>query len=122
MSRSARLFLATSALLFTSAAPAAAQRVLGPGDDAAVLPAGVFRFRILDQWTSFDQRYGKDTPGHANGALEPLGVDFTLDTIGVVQFPNVASLQSGIRSLTGMPNFGLTLGNTVVRLRDRVTA
>jgi hypothetical protein len=122
MRRSARLFLAASTLLLASAAPAAAQRVLGPGDDAAVLPTGVFRLRILDQWTSFDQRYGKDTPGRPNGALEPLGVDFTLDTIGVVQFPNVANLQAGIRSLTGMPNFGLSLGNTVVKLRDRVTA
>jgi hypothetical protein len=122
MSRSARLFLAASALLLASPAPAAAQRVLGPGDDAAVLPTGVFRFRILDQWTSFDQRYGKDTPGRPNGALEPLGVDFTLDTIGVVQFPNTGTLQAGLRSLTGMPNFGLSLGNTFVKLRDRVTA
>src|SRR6478672_6276570 len=113
MARSARLILAASALFLASAGSAGAQRVLGPGDDAAVLPAGVFRFRILDQWTSFDQRYGKDTPGHANGALEPLGVDFTLDTIGVVQFPNLANLQGGLRSLTGMPALGLSLGNTV---------
>src|SRR5206468_2746168 len=118
----ARLFLAASALLLASAAPAAAQRVLGPGDDAAVLPTGVFRFRILDQWTSFDQRYGKDTPGRPDGALEPLGVDFTLDTIGVKQFPNLARLQTGIQALTGNPNWYATLGNTVVNLRDHVAA
>ncbi|MBA3646463.1 MAG: hypothetical protein H0W63_09825 [Gemmatimonadaceae bacterium] len=122
MSRSAKLFFATAAFLLFSGATAGAQRVLGPGDDAAVLPTGVFRLRILDQWTSFDQRYGKGTPGRADGALEPLGVDFTLDTIGVTVFPNTANLQAGLRSLTGMPNFGLTLGNTVVKLRDRVTA
>ncbi len=122
MSRSVKLFLSASALLLASAGSAGGQRVLGPGDDAAVLPAGVFRFRILDQWTSFDQRYGKDTPGRPNGALEPLGVDFTLDTIGVKQFPNTANLQAGIRSLTGIPNFGLSLGNSIVKLRDRVDA
>lgn len=122
MSRSAKLVFATFALFLATSATARAQRVLGPGDDAAVLPSGVFRFRILDQWTSFDQRYGKDTPGRPNGALEPLGVDFTLDTIGVVQFPNLVNLQSGLRSLTGMPTFGVTLGNTFVKLRDRVTA
>lgn len=122
MSRSVKLFFATSALFLFASATAGAQRVLGPGDDAAVLPTGVFRFRILDQWASFDQRYGKDTPGRPNGALEPLGIDFTLDTIGVVQFPNLATLQGGLRSLTGMPAFGVSLGNTFVKLRDRVTA
>jgi len=122
MSSAAKLFFTASALVIFSSATAGAQRVLGPGDDAAVLPAGVFRFRILDQWASFDQRYGKDTPGRPDGALEPLGVDFTLDTIGVVQFPNLAALQGGLRSLTGMPAFGVSLGNTVVKLRDRVTA
>jgi hypothetical protein len=122
MSRASALTLSAFALLLAFPVPAGAQRVLGPGDDAAVLPAGVFRFRILDQWTSFDQRYGKDTPGRPNGALEPLAVDFTLDTIGVREFPNLTALQSGIRSLTGMPNFGLSLGNTLVTLRDRVSA
>ena len=45
-----------------------AQRVLGVGDDALVLPRGVFRFRTLGQWTWFNERYGKDTPGRPDGA------------------------------------------------------
>ena len=102
--------------------PAPAQRVLGVGDDALVLPRGVFRFRTLAQWTSFNERYGMNTPGRPNGALEPLGVDFTLDTIGVKQFPNLDSLQFGLQQLTGDPNWYATLGNTHVDLRDRVTA
>jgi hypothetical protein len=112
------------ALAFTGAAPKAsnAQRVLGVGDDALVLPVGVLRFRTLAQWTWFNERYGMDTPGRANGALEPLGVDFTLDTIGVTQFPNLISLQTGLRSLTGMPTWNASLGSTVVNLRDHVTA
>jgi hypothetical protein len=110
------------AVIATFANPAGAQRVLGVGDDALVLPRGVFRFRTLGQWTWFNERYGKDTPGRPDGALEPLGVDFTLDTIGVKQFPNLASLQSGLQALTGNPTWYATLGNTVVNLRDHVTA
>lgn len=98
-----------------------AQRVLGVGDDALVLPRGVFRLRTLAQWTSFNERYGMDTPGRPDGALEPLGVDFSLDTIGVRQFPTLAALQTGLQQLTGNPSWYATLGNTVVDLRDRVT-
>jgi hypothetical protein len=121
-----RLFVCVSAvalacLSFVST-PLGAQRVLGVGDDALVLPAGVFRFRTVSQWTWFNERYGKDTPGRPDGALEPLGIDFTLDTIGVKQFPNLASLQAGIQQLTGNPTWGATLGNTVVNLRDHVAA
>jgi hypothetical protein len=116
--------VSTAALAFIAvfANPAGAQRVLGVGDDALVLPRGVFRFRTVGQWTWFNERYGKDTPGRPPGALEPLGVDFTLDTIGVRQFPNLARLQTGIQGLTGMPQWFATLGNTVVNLRDHVTA
>ena len=102
--------------------PASAQRVLGVGDDALVLPAGVFRLRTIGQWTWFNERYGMDTPGRPNGALEPLGIDFTLDTIGIRQFPNLANLQAGLQSLSGNPNWNATLGNTVVNLRDHVAA
>jgi hypothetical protein len=110
------------ALIAVFAPPAHAQRVLGVGDDALVLPRGVFRFRTLGQWTFFNERYGKDTPGRPDGALEPLAIDFNLDTIGIKQFPNLATLQSGLRSLTGNPNWSATLGNTQVTLRDRIGA
>jgi hypothetical protein len=116
--------VSTVALAFIAvfAPPAVAQRVLGVGDDALVLPRGVLRFRILGNWTGFNERYGKDTPGRLDGSLEPLGIDFTLDTIGVKQFPNLARLQTGLQSLTGNPNWYATLGNTQVTLRDRVSA
>ena len=121
-----RLFVCVTAVALACltffATPSSGQRVLGVGDDALVLPAGVLRFRTLGQWTWFNERYGKDTPGRPNGALEPLGIDFTLDTIGVKQFPNLAALQAGIQQLSGNPTWNATLGNTVVNLRDHVTA
>lgn len=110
------------AIIAVFAVPVHAQRVLGVGDDALVLPRGVLRVRTLGQWTSFNERYGMDTPGRPDGALEPLGINFTLDTIGVRQFPDLDSLQRGLRLLTGNPDFGLTLGNTRVNLNDRVAA
>lgn len=114
--------LSAVALAFTAlfAASASAQRVLGVGDDALVLPRGVFRLRTLGQWTSFNERYGMNTPGRPDGALEPLGVDFTLDTIGVKQFPSLAVVQNGVQQLIGNPNWMATLGNTQVNLRDRI--
>jgi hypothetical protein len=112
----------TLAFMAAVSTPASAQRVLGIGDDALVLPAGVFRLRTIGNWTWFNERYGKDTPGRPDGALEPLGIDFTLDTIGVKQFPNLATLQAGLQQLTGNPIWFATLGNTVVNLRDHVVA
>jgi hypothetical protein len=116
--------ISTIALAFVSifAEPSRAQRVLGIGDDALVIPAGVVRVRIVGQWTWFNERYGMNTSGRPNAALEPLGVDFTLDTIGVKQFPNLASLQAGIQQLSGNPNWFATLGNSQVSLRDRIAS
>ena len=116
--------VSTVALAFTAvfAVPSPGQRVLGIGDDALVLPRGVLRVRTLGQWTVFNERYGLNTPGRADGSLEPLGIDFALDTVGIREFPNLAGLQTGLRSLTGNPNFNLSLGSTRVDLRAHVTA
>jgi hypothetical protein len=105
---------------FPAVAPA--QSVLGPGDDALVLPRGVFRIRVLDQRTTFNERYGSGTPGRPEGALEPLAIDFNLDTIGTEQFRNLGVVQQGFRNLTGMPDFRLSLGRTVVTSSGNVIA
>lgn len=99
----------------------AGQAVLGPQDDALVLPRGVFRVRVLNQWVRFNERYGMNTPGRPEGALEPLGIDFSLDTVGVVQFPAMAPVQAGLRQLTGIPDFTLSLGRTIVNSDVRIT-
>lgn len=120
--RSTSLCGSAFALLATMAGAADAQRVLGPGDDALVLPRGALRVRVLTQWSNFNERYGRNTPGRANDALEPLAIDFNLDTIGVVQFPSLAPVQSGLRSLTGIPDLSISLGRTVVNSNVSVIA
>ncbi len=110
------------AALTSGATDAHAQRVLGTGDDALVLPRGAFRLRVVQNWTDFNERYGQNTPGRRNGSLEPLAVDFNLDTIGLVQFPKLAPVQAGIRSLTGINDFNVSLGATTVRSDVRISA
>ncbi|MEX2111311.1 MAG: hypothetical protein WD802_11940 [Gemmatimonadaceae bacterium] len=117
--RASTLALAVTAVF---ASPAPAQTVLGIGDDALVLPRGVLRVRTLGQWTDFNERYGLNTPDRVSGSLEPLGIDFALDTVGIREFPNLGVVQNGLRELTGDPNFALTLGSTRVDLRGQVTA
>ena len=111
-------------LAFLAAVPldARAQAVLGPQDDALVLPRGALRIRVLNQWARFNERYGMNTPGRQDGALEPLAIDFNLDTIGVEQFPRVAPVQAGLRQLTGITDFTLSLGRTVVNSEVSIVA
>ena len=112
--RSASLFALAFALLATLPALADAQAVLGPQDDALVLPRGVLRVRLLHQIASFNERYGENTPGRPKGALEPVGIDFNLDTVGTTTFRNLTPLETGLRTLTGIPDYTLSLGATVL--------
>ena len=96
---------------------AGAQAVLGPGDDATVLPRGVARLRASGIWTRFDSRYG----GGAAAAAEPLGADFNIDSIGSTQIETLGPLQSVLRSLSGRPALNVSLGRTVVTLDAEVT-
>ena len=97
-----------------------AQAVTGVGDDATMPRGGELRFSILSVWKSWYERYGQGTPGRPNGSVEPLGVDFNFDTIGVGQLENLAPIQTSIRSLSGMPGFTASLGTSQVQVRDNV--
>ncbi|HUF28395.1 MAG TPA: hypothetical protein VMM18_15570 [Gemmatimonadaceae bacterium] len=109
------------ALLLLLPVAAESQAVLGPQDDALVLPRGVLRARVLNQWVRFDERYGMNTPGRPDGALEPIGIDFNLDTVGTNVFRNLTPLESGLRQLTGIPDFTLSLGRTVLTADVNIT-
>lgn len=106
--------LAVSGLLAVCAFSASAQRVLGPGDDATVLPRHSWRFATGGSWTSWDERYTKA------GTVEPVGAGLAFDTLGVLQFPNLAGLQTNLRSVTGISNFDLSLGNSSAKMFNRV--
>ncbi|MFI5244243.1 MAG: hypothetical protein ACHQQR_03390 [Gemmatimonadales bacterium] len=103
-------------------APALAQSVLGAGEDALVLPRGTVRFRLLSEWTQWFERYGRGTPGRKDGSVEPLGLDFNLDSIGASQFENIGPVQANIRTLAGMPNFNASLGKSALGLSDQIVS
>ncbi|MGH7650444.1 MAG: hypothetical protein ACREMS_01245 [Gemmatimonadaceae bacterium] len=120
--RSPSIYALALASISTLSAPLPAQRVLGVGDDASVVPRGTIRVQVAGDWTSFNERYGSATTGRPNGGLEPLGIDFTLDTLGVRQFPSLAGLQATLQQVIGDPNWNASLGNTRLNLRDRINS
>ncbi len=92
---------------------AAAQAVSDPGDEARTLPAGVIRFDISESDTRYNLRYG------ANG-LHPLGSDLSVDTLGALQLPVLAPVQTAVQGLVGDPTYRLTLGDMTVQSSTRV--
>ncbi len=99
-----------------------AQTARGIGDDALTAPRRSIRFQVSTTISDARERYGKGTPGRAYRSLEPLGVDFTTDTLGVAQFPGLGPLQAALRSLTGNSAFTLNLGRTQLASSVRVQA
>jgi hypothetical protein len=116
--RAALLVVAWAALLLPSTL--LAQAVTGVGDDATMPHKGELRFSVSSMWKAWYERYGQGTPGRPNGSVEPLGVDFNLDTIGIPQLENLAPVQSSVRSLAGMPAFTASLGSALVSVHDNV--
>jgi hypothetical protein len=110
--------LLTALALTVRALPA--QAVRGIGDDATTPRRGTIRVQVSTSITDFTERYGKGTAARADGAREPLGIDFSLDTVGITQFPGLATAQSALRTLTGNNSFTLSLGKTSLIEQVRV--
>lgn len=90
------------------------QSVVAPGDEARTLPAGVFRVSVADSNSHYSELYG---PG---GTPVPLLSGLSVDSLGVRQLPRLGPAQTAIQSLSGLSNFSLSLGNTIVTSSVRV--
>lgn len=86
-------------------------------EDARTLPKGGFMFRAMNVWTRMDQVY--DAAADSAQPLHPIGNSFSLDSLGVRQFPGLAAAQSALRTLTGDPNLSLNLGKTFATVDAR---
>lgn len=92
-----------------------AQRVLGPGDDAFVLPRGVLRVSASARWEGLPDRYDSD------GFRIPLGAEFSRDNLGVADVSALASAGAPLRALANQPTLALSLGTVRASLdRSRV--
>jgi hypothetical protein len=101
-----------SSLLF--APPTSAQA--GPGglghlEDASTPPRGLLRLRAITSWTRYDSRF-------TGNGIEPLGAFLTADSLGVRQFPALASIQSLVQSAIASP-FTLSLGRSRLNAMGR---
>ena len=105
-----------------STAPARGQVTAGTGEDALTLTRGQFRLRGIVDWSSWSSRYGENSPGRANGSREPLGLNFTTDSLGPGHLESLLPVQSSIRGLAGMANFGASLGAMSVGQRNVVSS
>jgi hypothetical protein len=87
---------------------------------AAPVPRGVLRVNFTPLWLSYDHRFGQGTPGYVDGAPEPIGVDFSAESLGVASLPVLGTLQDQLRAVTGIGDFTLNLGRTVLQLNASV--
>ena len=101
-----RRTLVCAALSFVASVSqvAGAQRVLGVGEDATVLPRGAMRITAFGGWTTYNELYG---PG---GKLEALGAPLSTDSLGATQLEFLRPLQTTIRSLAQQPGATISLG------------
>jgi hypothetical protein len=109
-SRHALLAFSGALLASASARPSSlhAQTVAGLGDDAIPLPKGSKRFLISGLWNDWDAVY---TPAATGGSTRrPLLGALATSNAGVAIFPQLASTEAGLRTLTGQSSFALSLG------------
>jgi len=91
------------------------QRVLGAGEDATVLPGGVFRWTVQVGWSAYNEVYA---PG---GPLERLAARYSTDSLGAVQLEMLRPLRTSLRDLAQLPNADVSLGPMRTDFTARVT-
>lgn len=83
----------------------AAQAGLTHVEDAAPVPAGLLRLRVIPSWARYDARF-------TGSGVAPLGGQLTSPALGTAELPGLTSLESALRVLTGDANFRLSLGRS----------
>jgi hypothetical protein len=71
----------------------------------------MLRVGVSPRWEQWKERFARET-----GTREPLGTDFTRDSLGPTFFPFIAGLAPALVTLTGLPAPPLSLGRLDTRL------
>ena len=102
---------------------ATAQRVLGPGADATVLPRGMVRVTVNPTWGRYHERFADGAGRNSKGTVESLAADFDVDSLGISRFPALAAVNTSLQSiLGGTGNLPLSLGRLQTRFDAAVTS
>lgn len=86
--------------------------------DDALVPGGRLRLEMTPIYTTWDSRFGRTESGETG--REALGEDLTTNDAASL-FPGVESLRTAIASMSGMPSYSPTLGETESRVSKNVT-
>jgi hypothetical protein len=106
------------ALISPIGAPVHAQASLTRTDDAAPVPSGHVRLRVVPSWARFENRFAGSS---ADGASTvPLASVLAADSLGVAQIPGLSPSQAALRTLTGDPTLRLSLGQSVATATARL--
>ncbi|MBK6488694.1 MAG: hypothetical protein IPF98_18010 [Gemmatimonadetes bacterium] len=108
--RTAALATALFAILVLQPHAAAAQRILGPADDATVVPRGLFRIGVQPTWGRANERFSDGLNGRKKGVPERLAIDFDVDSLTPSRFEPLRPLTSALQTLTGNTLNPSTLG------------
>lgn len=95
-----------AALTAMPASPAWAQRVAGVGDDAAPIPKGGYRILLGGLWNDYEKVFTPDGTVGTRRVLSGLATD----KFGIALLPQLTAAQAGIRALSGVGTFALSLG------------
>lgn len=87
---------------------AGAQAVAGVGDDAIPIPKGGYRLLIAGLWNDHNAVYDPAKP--SGRARRPLLGTLATPNFGTGFLPQLSAAQDGIRGLSGVSNFALSLG------------
>ena len=102
--------------MVVAAESAEAQRVLGIGDDATMLPSGALRVQLSTSWSRFNERFGMNSAGRSDGSVEPLGQDFDILAFGARDIEALAPIEQRVRDLAAVPDLDVSLGRVRVSL------
>jgi hypothetical protein len=106
------------ACLLAVPAAAHAQGRLTRIDEAAPVPRGMARLRVIPSFARFDSRFaGSSAEG---SSTVPLAAALAADSFGVAHIPGLAPSEEALRTLTGDAAFRLSLGRSTSVATARV--
>ena len=98
--------------------PVRAQGRLTRTEDAAPIPRGMMRVRVLPSFARYDSRFARSAV--EGSSTVPLAAALAVDSLGVAEIPGLSTSEEALRTLTGDAGFRLSLGRSTSVATARV--